>query len=171
MRKIVITGPESSGKSSLAQALAKHYGVSPVPEYARTYLERLDRAYEEKDLLSIAKGQVAWEETFALQMKDWLILDTSLIVLKIWSEHKYGRCHPYILEKLQSNNYDLFLLCRPDIPWVFDPLRENPFDRETLFVLYQRELQVLGFPYVEVSGEGKERLNQAIDALHQLAPC
>jgi len=168
MRKIVITGPESSGKSSLAQALAKHYDAPSVPEYARTYLEQLGRPYEEEDLLNIARGQLEWEKNYALNANGWLILDTSLVVIKIWSEYKYGQCHPFILEKLKSSTYDLFLLCRPDIPWVFDPLRENPLDREALFTLYQKELQALGYPYVEINGHGEERLTKALTALYDL---
>lgn len=168
MRKIVITGPESSGKSSLAQALAKHYDAPSVPEFARTYLKELERPYEEKDLLNIARGQLEWEKNYALNANEWLILDTSLVVIKIWSEYKYGQCHPFILEKLKNSTYDLFLLCRPDIPWTFDPLRENPSDREALFTLYQKELQTLGYPYVEINGHGEERLAKALTALDEL---
>lgn len=168
MRKIVLTGPESSGKTSLAEALAEHYGAPAVPEYARAYLENLGRPYEEEDLLHIAQGQLAWEEEYAARAGEWLIIDTSMVVLKIWSEYKYGRCHPFILENLHKYQYDLFLLCRPDLPWSFDPLREHPDQREELFSMYQRELDVLGFPYEVISGQGEERVQRALAALARL---
>lgn len=168
MRKVVITGPESSGKSSLAEALADYYSTVTVPEYARTYLEKLGRPYEEKDLLDIALGQLEWEEKYASTAKDWLFLDTSLLVLKIWSEHKYGRCDSFILENLQRSTYDLYLLCRPDIPWTYDPLRENPTDRDELYTLYQNELESLGFPYAVISGQGEDRVGKALAVLEGL---
>lgn len=168
MRKIVLTGPESSGKTSLAEALAKHYGAPAAPEYARTYLENLDRSYVEEDLLHIAQGQLAWEKEYADKAGEWLIIDTSLVVLKIWSEYKYGRCHPFILENLHERRYDLFLLCRPDLPWSFDPLREHPDKREELFSIYQRELTALGFPYEVISGHGEERVARALAAIARL---
>lgn len=160
-----MTGPESTGKTSLAEALAEHYGAPAVPEYARTYLENLDRAYVEEDLLHIARGQLAWEEEYADRAGERLIIDTSLVVLKIWSEYKYGRCHPFILENLRERRYDLFLLCRPDLPWSFDPLREHPDKREELFNIYQRELTALGFPYEVISGRGEERIARALAAI------
>ena len=168
MRKIVLTGPESSGKTSLAKALAGHYGAPMAPEYARTYLEQLGRPYEEEDLLHIARGQLTWEEHHAMEAEDWLIVDTSLIVLKVWSEYKYGRCHPFILENLRTSRYDLFLLCRPDLPWAFDPLREHPDRRAELYLLYERELKAYGFPYRVISGQGAQRFQNALTALEKL---
>jgi NadR type nicotinamide-nucleotide adenylyltransferase len=168
MKKIVLTGPESSGKTSLAEALAGRLGAPMTPEYARTYLEQLNRPYEEEDLFHIARGQLALEEACAAKAEEWLIVDTSLVVLKIWSEYKYGRCHPFILEKLQKNSYDLFLLCRPDIPWTPDPLREHPDKREELFGIYQRALIALGVPYEVICGQGEERMERALAAIARL---
>ena len=139
--KIVLTGPESSGKTTLAKALAAHYQTVWVPEYARNYLEPLGLDYQEEDLLHIAKGQLDLEEQFANQSKGLLFCDTGLIVLKIWSEYRFGRCHPWILEQLQHRHYDLYLLCSPDIPWHYDPLRQNALDRELLFELYPKEME------------------------------
>lgn len=166
MRKIVITGPESTGKTTLAQALAKHYQADWVREYARIYIDNLSRPYQEEDLLTIAKGQLASEEVAKAKVNKLLICDTSLEVIKIWSEVKYSRCHPWILEKLRQQKVDLYLLCVPDIPWKYDPKRENPDDRDQLFLMYKAELK--GKNYTEIQGERKERLQistQAIDVL------
>lgn len=167
VRKIVITGPESTGKSALADALAKHYRTVCTPEYARVYLNQLDRPYREEDLPHIAKGQIAHEEEKGRQANGLLFCDTSLVVLKIWSEYKYGRCHSYILQALRDRTYDLFLLCRPDLPWTFDPLRENPNNRVELFDLYQRELQQMDVAYAEIGDRGALRTQNAIDVIQQ----
>ncbi len=169
MVKIVITGPENSGKTTLARELSKYYSVPWVPEYAREYLESRGGRYDEEDLLHIARGQVAQEDTLA-RSTDLLICDTSLEVIKIWSTYRYGRCHEWILHKVEERKPALYLLCRPDLPWVFDPLRENPHDREQLFQLYIAELRRQGVPYVEIGGQGQERLDAALAAVAPLWP-
>ena len=162
MLKIVLTGPESTGKSTLAKQLAGHFGTVWAPEFARSYLEDLGRPYGQNDLLEIARGQVALEEDFSKKANGLLILDTSLEVIKIWSEVRYGDCHPWILEQWQQRRHDLYLLCRPDVPWAFDPQRENPGDREVLFEIYQRELTALGADFFELKGLGDERFQNAV---------
>ena len=165
MRKIVITGPESSGKTTLAASLAKHYQVPWVAEYARDYLNQLDQPYQEKDLLTIAQGQISREDR-AAQITDLLICDTSLLVIKIWSEYRYDHCHPWILEQLAQRPVDLYLLCIPDIPWEYDPQRENAQDRDILFKQYQQALT--DQPYVTIQGNRIQRLQQAINAINLL---
>lgn len=166
MVKVVITGPESSGKSTLAQALAEHYQAPWVPEYSRDYLNELDRKYEEKDLLTIAQGQVQREDDFAQKQPGLLICDTSLVVLKVWSEYVYNHCHPWILQQIESRFVDLYLLCSPDIPWEPDPLRENPSDRDVLFTMYQHSLE--GKPTVVIQGDHLKRVVQAKNAMDRL---
>ena len=165
MRKIVVTGPESSGKTTLAESLAKHYHTVWVPEYARDYINQLDRLYQEQDLLTIAWGQVSREDHLA-QTTDLLICDTSLLVIKIWSEYRYGRCHPWIPEQLAQRPVDLYLLCSPDIPWKYDPQRENAQDRDVLFKQYQQAL--IHQRYVTIQGNHTQRLAQAINAINSL---
>jgi NadR type nicotinamide-nucleotide adenylyltransferase len=167
MKKIIITGPEASGKSTLAAALADSFDTYFVPEFARSFLSALDRPYEEKDLLTIAQGQLELELEYARKSQDLLICDTSMLVMKIWSDYRFGNTHPWILDCLQENDQALYLLCRPDIPWEPDPLRENPHDRDQLFDLYHQELTALRNPFVIIEGLSHEsRLKQAIEAIH-----
>jgi len=168
LKKIVLTGPESTGKTTLAKQLALHYDAIWVPEFARDYLAQLNRPYEESDLLEIAKGQVHIEESCAKQAGELLICDTDLLVMKVWSEFKYGKCDPWILEQVQSRHYDVYLLCGIDIPWEQDPLRENPGQREELHQLYERELKSLNKEYLHVEGATDERLNKAIAQIGNL---
>jgi NadR type nicotinamide-nucleotide adenylyltransferase len=160
--KIAVTGPESTGKSRLAKELAEHYSTVFVPEVAREYIDRLDRPYNQEDILKIAKWQINEEERWLQHAKHLLFCDTELIVTKIWSEVKYGNCDPWILQKIKENRYDLFLLCDIDLPWEADPQRESPHMREKLFDLYHDELTRRGLPFEVVSGTGQERLMNAI---------
>jgi NadR type nicotinamide-nucleotide adenylyltransferase len=166
--KIATTGPESTGKTTLCQQLAQHYGTVWVPEFARGYLGSLGRAYVEDDLLEIALGQARAESEALPFAQRLLFCDTDFVVLKIWSEHKYGHCHPRIEEMAQRPDHALHLLCAPDLPWAFDPLRENPLDRELLFGKYLAALRGLRKPFALVSGEGGGRLASAIRALGPL---
>ncbi|MEM9829869.1 MAG: ATP-binding protein [Bacteroidota bacterium] len=166
MIKVVTTGPESSGKTTLAKALAEHYQVGWIPEYARDYLNDLGRPYQEKDLLQIAEGQIKREDEVAKDKPSLLICDTSLVVIKIWSEYRYKRCHPWILAQIERRPVDLYLLCAPDIPWEPDLLRENPADRDELFKFYERALA--GKPNLIIQGSPLARLVQATNAIDHL---
>ncbi|MEI8007610.1 MAG: ATP-binding protein [Bacteroidota bacterium] len=167
LRKIAITGPESTGKSMLASDLAVFYGTAWVPEYARRYLEVHGPAYREEDILTIAKGQFEHETAAEASASKYLFCDTEFIVTKIWSEVKYGRCHPWILNQIAEHRYDLFLLCDIDLPWEFDPLREHPGMRKELFELYCRELDSRGLPYAVINGTGIDRLYNAVSRIHE----
>ena len=160
--KIAITGPESTGKSILAEQLAEHYHTLWVPEYAREYINNLDHPYNQEDILEIARGQIRSETSIFRQTKELLICDTELMVTKIWSEVKYGKCDPWILNMLENHKYDLYLLCDIDLPWEEDPQREHPHEREYLFNLYKKELTGRALPFFVISGVGKKRLDNAI---------
>lgn len=160
MKRIAILGPESTGKSTLSEGLAMALGGTLVPEYAREYLEKLGSAYQEADLLAMAKGQIAEEDS--AEQSPWLICDTELTVIKIWSENSYGRIHPWIQHTWRARQYDAWLLCDIDIPWQDDPLREHPHLRQYLFDWYRAELNLLGVPYHIIRGSEADRLGQAI---------
>lgn len=158
MKKIILTGPESSGKTTLARQLAHHFECGWVSEYARTYLNDLDRSYSQADLYQIALGQYQLEQEFASLNPPFLICDTSFLVLKIWSLYKYGDCHPFILQQVEQSTQDLYFLCAPDIPWEADPLRENPNNRQELYDIYLKELQRLDLDFMELKGSKERRL-------------
>jgi NadR type nicotinamide-nucleotide adenylyltransferase len=170
MLKVVVIGPESTGKSTLSGQLAAHYQTMWVPEYARQYLEALPRPYEQSDLLQIAKGQLAQEDQLAVQANRLLICDTDLHVIKVWSEHKYGNCDPEILQIIKDRKYDLYLLTYIDIPWEEDPQREHPDPamREYFYNVYRELVMESGVPWVEIRGSLEERIASAITAVDRL---
>ena len=160
MRKVVVTGPESSGKTSMAESLSVYFNAPLVHEYSRVYLNELERNYRKEDLVEIAKGQLQLENWALKDHEDLIICDTSLEVIKIWSEYKYDSCDPLIIELLEKSLPDVYLLMKPDLPWEPDPLRENPYDREYLYKLYLKELERLKVPYFEIKGAGEARFQK-----------
>jgi NadR type nicotinamide-nucleotide adenylyltransferase len=169
-KRILILGPESTGKSTLAEKLAQHYAEPWVPEVARAYLEGLNRPYTYEDLLSIGKRQMSLEDELVSVAKHFLFCDTDLRVIQVWSQHRYGKVDPWVLEEIARRTYDLILLCAPDLPWQADPLREHPEleMRQQFFDVYQQITQASGFPWVFISGESEERLWRAIQAVADL---
>ncbi len=165
IRKIAVTGPESCGKTSLARALAAHFKTLWVPEFARFYLPYLPTPYTEADVLTMARGQMALEDAIANEAIWPVFCDTDMLVFKVWSEVKYGRCHSAILTNLYNKRYCFHLLCAPDLPWEFDPLRENADNRDQLFDLYEQSLKQENLPFVIVSGQGEHRVSAAIKAV------
>lgn len=159
--KIAITGPESSGKTSLSTALATRLGAPLVPEYARLYLERFGPTYTTEDVLHIAHGQAALELAAAARAEQTVVVDTSIEVIYIWWGYRFGAPPPWLERLLRRHLADYYLLCRPDLPWHPDPLRENPHDREVLFERYCRLLKQLARPYGIVHGTGQARLHHA----------
>lgn len=164
----MIIRPESTGKSTLTQALAAHFNTNYVPEYARDYLEQLHRPYNETDLLLIARGQIALEDEKAATAKGGMIFcDTDLYVIKVWSEDKYNQCHPWVLEQIAIRKYDLYLLTDIDMPWQDDPLREHPEPemRQYFFNIYSDIVQHSGVPFTKVTGNEEQRLEMAVNAI------
>lgn len=166
LKKIVVIGPESTGKSTLSAALAQGLNTLWVPEYARSYLEQKGGHYQYEDLLAIAKGQLECEHQLAQEAKNFLICDTDLYVLKVWSEHKYGKTDPFILHNIARQKYDAYILCGIDMPWEADPLREHPDEamRRYFFALYKDIVVQSGLPFVIVSGNQEQRIAQALEA-------
>ncbi|HEX2618334.1 MAG TPA: ATP-binding protein [Flavobacteriales bacterium] len=174
MLRIVVTGPESSGKTTLAEALAAHYGTIWVHEAARSYLNAREAfgtasGYVERDLLAIAELQLRIEEDLMAMIKpeepQLIICDTDLITIRIWGEDKFGRSDPWIVQQTHERSYDLWLLCAPDMPWEPDPLREDPHGRDRLFAIYRHTLEQLGKPFIAVRGTHAERMQEATAAI------
>jgi nicotinamide riboside kinase len=130
-------------------------------------LNKLGRPYKYEDILSIAKGQVSGEEEYREKAKGFLFVDTEMIVLKIWCEVKYGKCHPWILDQLDKQQYDLYILSDIDLPWQPDPLREHPDKRSELFNLYLDELKKRNLPFEIVNGIGEQRLINAVSSIEK----
>jgi len=166
IKRIAITGPESTGKSELTAGLAKHYNTVWVPEYARIYLDRLNRNYREEDILHIAKGQLELQKKNEPFAREFIFYDTEMLVLKIWSEYKYGWCNPWILEQTDRQDYDLYLLCNIDLPWEYDPLREHPHHRKELFDLYLQEMETRDLNFRIISGLKQRRITNAINFIN-----
>lgn len=190
MKKIVIIGPESTGKSTLCEKLAVHYKTSWCPEYAREYLLAHGTNYTYDNLLDIAKGQVALEEKYVKIAEEnqspenneartgppltasysRLFIDTDMYVMKVWCKFVFGKCHSWILNQIEERKYDLYLLCNVDLPWVKDELREYPdlARREKLYNIYKEIMLNQPVPWIDISGNYEERLQKAIDAVNAL---
>lgn len=158
---IVITGPESTGKTSLAGFLGNEFGYGYVPEYARKYIEGLSRPCTYEDVEHIARMQVEQLKHIRTGNPKFIILDTFLVITKVWFLEVYGRMPDWLDRSLRESGIDLFLLCDHDIEWIEDPVRENPGDRRVyLSGLYQKEIRSLGLPLEIISGKGHERMNR-----------
>lgn len=165
-KKIVITGPESTGKSRLIKSLAESLDCPFSKEYARTYLEARAANYKKEDLFEIALGQLqnnAFSAGFPV-----VLCDTDLLTIKIWSEFKFNYLDPRIAKLLQENLPDYYLLCDTDIPWEPDPLRENPNDRQILKKLYIKEIRAAQVPFHLISGDFETRKNKALALIHKI---
>ncbi len=153
----VLTGPESSGKSTLAEALAGHFQRQWIAEAAREMLTAA--VYEATDLLQIAEAQQRAEQPHA---GDLTFADTDLQTIYIWWQERFGPAPSSLVQAYARQSRRFYLLCQPDLPWQPDPLRQNPHDRGRLFDLYERDLRTRGLPYEIVSGAGSPRIEQAI---------
>lgn len=162
-KRVLILGPESTGKSTLSQHLSTEFKEPWVPEFAREYLEKLGREYRYEDLLEIGKGQVELEDQIAKVAKKYLFCDTDLRVIHIWSQHRFGKTDPWVLEQIQKRNYSLILLTDTDMPWEPDPQREYPEleMRQYFFEKYLTLTKESGFPFEVIRGNESARLDQA----------
>ncbi|TXG36861.1 AAA family ATPase [Seonamhaeicola maritimus] len=171
--KIVLFGPESTGKTTLSRQLARHYNSVWVPEYAREYLQNKwnneRKTCEQKDLLPIAKGQMRLENDLAKKADSILICDTDLLETKVYSEAYYaGKCDPFLEKYAIENTYDLYFLTYIDTPWEADDLRDKPNERTRMFKAFQDELIKQNRPYILLKGNMKERLEEAVKQIDNL---
>ena len=170
-KKIVVIGPESTGKSTLCEELATKYKTNWVPEFAREYLLKLGRPYTYDDLLIIARGQLEQEDYITSSLKSPLVfIDTDMYVMKVWCEYVFGKCHSFILDEIVKRKYDAYLLCNTDLPWVADELREYPDleSRERLFHMYKDLMINQSTPWCEINGGYVERLQHAVSFIDEL---
>lgn len=170
--RVAVTGPECSGKTRMCRELAAHFKTIWVLEYSRQYLDLLKRKYVFEDLALIANGHLAQEKVITAQAEldqlPVIFSDTELINIKIWSEYRYNQCDPYIIEEIEKSNYHHYLLLKPDIPWVEDPFRENPHDRDYLFSIFEKELKNFNKPYTIISGDYTNRILDAVKTIESL---
>lgn len=164
MKKIVVIGPESTGKSTLCKELAEHYGTLWCPEYAREYLQQNGTDYTYNDLMKIAVGQLTLEDYLQQDAKGYYFVDTDMYVMKVWYEVAFQHCPTWILKQAARSHCDLYLLCNIDLPWAIDELREYPdlAIRQRLFKMYKDIVLNSGVPWVEIGGTEEQRLQKAI---------
>lgn len=165
MKKIVFTGPESVGKSTLTKQISDLYDFPSVQELARQYLEKENRKYNIDDVLNIAKLQIEAEDFYFNNNASIVVLDTDLIVTKIWLLHCFNFCPLWIDEHIQKYLETFHLLCYPDIEWKFDPLRENPEIRLYLFEEYKKEIEFNNFNYKIIKNNGEMRVQNVCNAI------
>ena len=169
VRKIVISGPESTGKTSLAEYLSQHFEGQYIREYAREYITALKRPYNYDDVVHIAEMQVRQEKEMLGKAGRYLFYDTYLVITKVWFRVVFDRYPRWLDEYLRDSGIDLFLLCYPDLPWIPDPVRENPGEmRMKLFDMYKNEAEHFGFPVVVITGNERLRYQNGIRAVNNL---
>lgn len=164
--RIAVTGPESTGKTTLAMQLSEMFNGVYIPEYAREYVEKLSHHYSFEDVEAIAQKQVELYHQTESCSSRFFFFDTWLIITKVWFQWVYGRQPEWFEQELQRCPIDLFLLCRPDLPWEADSVRENGGEnRIKLYNEYLSHLRNYGFNFVEIEGEGETRLKNAVSAI------
>jgi NadR type nicotinamide-nucleotide adenylyltransferase len=171
--KVVLYGPESTGKTTLAKQLAAHYNTKWVPEYMREYLEKKweneQKPIARNDLIPIAKGQIASENKALEEANDLLFCDTNLLEIKVYSEYYYnGYCPPEIKTATEENQYHHYFLTYIDVPWEADKLRDRPHDRLKMFTIFEAELRKKQLPYTILKGSIEQRMKTAIKIIEKL---
>ena len=165
VNRIALIGPESSGKTDLCVALARHYHTFWVPEYAREYIGKLGRKYTAADILLCSEQQWVNEQSLLARANRYLFTDTEFIVAKVWHEDRFGPAPEAITQMIDKYPYDLYLLTTPDIPFEHDPVRENPDRRDYFYNLYKSELDERQLPYAIISGQHEKRFDNAVSII------
>lgn len=167
-RKVVLTGSECTGKTTLAADLARHYGAVWVPEYVRGYAESKRAPLDAGDVEPIAHGQIATQNTALERAGSLLILDTDLLSTVVYAEHYYGACPEWISAMARTRRSDLYLLCDIDAPWTADSQRDRPHSREAMQALFRGALMSRGFRFVDIRGDWRNRFQTARQAIDEL---
>ena len=172
MKRVVLIGSESTGKTTLAERLARHYGVSWVPEFVRDYAAAKGAPLDGSDVDAIARGQVAREDEYrsraALSNERLLIADTDLLSTAVYAAHYYGRAPEWVVDAARRRRPDLYLLLDVDLPWTPDPQRDRGHMRPEMHALFRSAVEASGAPFVVISGSSTARFNSACAAIDAL---
>lgn len=168
--RIALIGPESTAKSTLSEALATHFKTVWVKEHSRDYLKRINRKYVLDDVIAIAKEQLQQENELIEKANRFIFADTELIISKVWCEDVFNVSPAWINKNIIDFKYDLYLLASPDLPWIPDPMRENPERRQFFFEWYEKELKSIQANYTVIKGIGEDRLKNCITAIEKFFP-
>ena len=162
LRVVCAVGPESTGKTTICRELARRFGAPWLGEYAREYLD--GRPYGAEDVAAVAKEQMRREAELLAGAKSGAVLDTDLTVIVVWWSERFGAVPAWLEDAFAGQSPRLYLLCRPDLPWEPDPLRESAGDLDRLYARYRELLVERRLPFVEIGGRGEARFEAAADA-------
>lgn len=168
MIRVVLTGSESTGKTTLAERLAARYGVACVPEFVRRYATEKGAPLDFNDHGPIARGQIALEDEYRGRGGSLLVQDTDLLSTVVYCQHYFGRCPAWIADAARERRPDLYLLCEIDLPWTPDGVRDRGHAREEMQQLFRDAVRASGVPFVVIAGDADERLAIAVDAIDAL---
>jgi NadR type nicotinamide-nucleotide adenylyltransferase len=163
--RVCVTGPESTGKTTLAARLADHSHTVWVPEASRAYAERKQSPLLLDDVVPIAREHVAMADDAARLASGMLVLDTDLLSTVIYSRHYYGVVPPEVDTLERARRADLYLLCDVDVPWVPDGVRDRPADRERMLALFRDALDARELRWTMIRGDWDERWHAARDTV------
>jgi NadR type nicotinamide-nucleotide adenylyltransferase len=166
--RVVLTGSESTGKTSLAGELARHYATEMVPEFVRSFAEKKGTTLSFGDHGPIARGQIELEDEYIARARggrSLLVFDTDLLSTVVYCNHYFGRCPPWIEETAYARRPDLYLLCETDVPWVADGVRDRGDRRDEMQTLFREAIAASGAPSVSIQGDPGERMASAIRAI------
>ena len=168
MIRVVLTGSESTGKSTLAVELARYYDAALVPEFVREFAEAKGGMIDFSDHGPIARGQMALEDAQLALGRPIVVQDTDLLSTVVYCKHYFGRAPDWIVDEAAARAPDLYLLCEIDLPWIADGVRDRGHMRDEMQQLFRDAVMSSGAPVAIVHGEGKERLERAVDAVDAL---
>jgi len=168
LKRITVTGSESTGKTWLAARLAHHFETVWVPEFAREYVKQKAAPLDASDVEPIAHGQIKLEDTILSRAHDLAVLDTDLVSTVVYAEHYYGMCPAWIERAARERLAHHYLLCDVDVPWVPDVARDRPDAREEIHAAFAQRLDRYGATRTLVRGTWEQRAATAISAIESL---
>ncbi|HEY4217270.1 MAG TPA: ATP-binding protein [Gemmatimonadaceae bacterium] len=168
MIRVVLTGSESTGKTTLAGQLSRHFGAPLIPEFVRDYVARKAAPVSFGDHGPIARGQMALEDVHAESTQPLAVQDTDLLSTVVYCEHYFGTCPAWIVDEAAARRPDLYLLCEIDVPWIADDVRDRGHMRDEMQALFRAAVGTTGVPTAAITGNWDERFQRAVDAIDSL---